>query len=127
MELKNVLLIDDDEAFNFLNRLVLNDNKINCDVHEALDGLAAMDYLEHLAECPDVILLDLNMPVMDGYEFLEQFEKYQKCIGISKIFVLTSSARDEDKAKSLKNKYVTGFFSKPLNNLHIQQILASCS
>ena len=125
MELKNVLLIDDDESYNFLSRIVFNDNKVSCDVHEALNGEAALHFLKNSMECPDVILLDINMPIMDGFEFLEQFEKYMRCAGTSNIFVLTSSGRDEDRVKSLENKYVKGFFSKPLNSSDVQQILTT--
>jgi CheY-like chemotaxis protein len=123
MELKKVLLVDDDEGFNFLNRIVFTDNKVSCQVDEVTDGSAALDYLEKTNECPDVILLDINMPVMDGFEFLEQFEKYNKCSSITKVFILTSSQREEDKEKSLGNKYVKGYFDKPLSSAHIQQIL----
>ncbi len=125
MELKNVLLVDDDEGFNFLNRIVLSDNKVNCTVHEATHGRAALDYLEKCPVCPEVILLDINMPVMDGFEFLEQFEKYAKCAKNTHVFMLTSSGRDADKLKSLNNKHVKGFFNKPLDDSHIQQILAA--
>ena len=123
MKLKNVLLVDDDEGFNFLNRLVFNDNQIDCDVHEAMNGKAAMDYLEKSQQCPDVILLDINMPIMDGFEFLERFEKYNKCS--HNIYVLTSSGREEDKIKSMANKVVKGFFNKPLTSQHVQQIMAA--
>jgi len=125
MALKKVLLVDDDEAFNFLNRIVFIDNHVNCQLDEALDGKAALDYLQQSEECPDVILLDINMPVMDGFEFLEHFENQNKCTGISKVFILTSSQRDEDRIKSLNNKYIKGYFDKPLNSSHIQQILAA--
>ena len=118
-----MLLVDDDEGFNFLNRIVFTDNKVICQVDEVTDGSAALDYLQQTNECPDVILLDINMPVMDGFEFLEHFEKYSKCSSLSKIFILTSSQREEDKEKSLGNKYVKGYFDKPLSGAHIQQIL----
>ncbi len=120
-----MLLVDDDEAFNFLNRIVFTDNKVNCQLDEVMDGKAALDYLEHTTVCPDVILLDLNMPVMDGFEFLEHFAKLGKCSQTSKVFILTSSMRDEDRMKSLKNKYVMGYFDKPLNSSHLKQILAA--
>lgn len=125
MELKKILLVDDDEAFNFLNRIVFTDNKVNCQMDEVMDGKAALDYLENNEECPDVILLDINMPVMDGFEFLEQFEKRHKCTDKSKVFILTSSQRDEDRIKSIKNKYVKGYFDKPLNSTHVREILSA--
>ena len=120
-----MLLVDDDEAFNFLNRIVFTDNNVNCRMDEVMDGKAALDYLQNSVECPDVILLDINMPVMDGFEFLEQFEKYSKCSSLSKVFILTSSHREEDRQKSLANKYVMGYFDKPLNSAHVKQILAA--
>ncbi len=123
-KLKKILLVDDDEAFNFLNRIAFNDSHINCQLDEVMDGKAALDYLEKSIVCPDVILLDVNMPVMDGFEFLEQFEKQNKCNNISKVFILTSSLRDEDRMKSLNNKYVKGYFDKPLTAVHIKKILA---
>jgi len=123
MELKRVLLVDDDEAFNFLNRIVFTDNKVYCQMDEVMDGKAAIDYLKSSEQCPDVILLDINMPVMDGFEFLEQFEQFNKCVSVSKVFILTSSHREEDRQKSLANKYVKGYFDKPLNSTHVKQIL----
>jgi CheY-like chemotaxis protein len=125
MELKKILLVDDDEAFNFLNRIVFTDNNVNCLMDEVMDGKAALDYLQQSNACPDVILLDINMPVMDGFEFLEQFENYSKCSAVSKVFILTSSHREEDRQKSLANKYVKGYFDKPLNSSHVKQILAA--
>jgi CheY-like chemotaxis protein len=92
---------------------------------EVMDGKAALDYLQNNEECPDIILLDINMPVMDGFEFLEQFEKQHKCTDKSKVFILTSSQRDEDRIKSIKNKYVKGYFDKPLNSTHVREILSA--
>jgi CheY-like chemotaxis protein len=124
MELKKILLVEDDVAFNFLNRKVLKENQVLCQVDEALNGKAALKYLANTDTCPDVILLDINMPVMDGFEFLEEFEKQRKCLNTSNIFILTSSNREEDREQSLKNKLVKGYFDKPLNKLHIEQILS---
>ena len=123
MELKKILLVDDDEAFNFLNRIVFIDSNIICRMDEVTDGKAALDYLEESSECPEIILLDINMPVMDGFEFLEQFEKQGKCTQRSNIFILTSSHRDEDRIKSLENNMVKGYFDKPLTAAHVKEIL----
>jgi CheY-like chemotaxis protein len=127
MIVKNILLVDDSQPFNFLSRVTLESYINGCLVHEALNGKTALDYLAHAGKCPEVILLDINMPVMDGFEFLNEFEKKSKCKAVSKIFMLTSSMREEDKLASLRNKLVVGYFEKPLSESHIKEILASFS
>jgi CheY-like chemotaxis protein len=122
--LKKILLVDDDKAVNFINRLVLQENDINCNIVEATDGQQALDHLEAHDECPDVIFLDINMPGMDGFEFLSALKNRDKCCNHSNIFMLTSSIREEDKARALSSGLVKGYFDKPLSNAHIKQILA---
>ncbi|MDB5283201.1 MAG: hypothetical protein JWO06_2276 [Bacteroidota bacterium] len=122
MDIKKILLVEDDQAFNFLNRMFLKSNEVDCQVDEALNGKAALDYLSATKECPEVILLDLNMPVMDGFEFLEQLKKRNKCSHASNVFILTSSALEEDRQISLSNQLVKGYFMKPLNKAHIEEI-----
>jgi len=124
MELKKILLIDDSEPFNFLNRSILKDNGITCVIDVALNGQEALNYLAATDTCPDVILLDLNMPVMDGFGFLQEYPKLAKCTNESKLFILTSSNREEDKIRATANKYVLGYFDKPLSYFHIQEILS---
>lgn len=121
---KRILLVDDDEGFNFLNRMILNDVIDNCSVSEALNGSAALEMLSNQKECPEVILLDINMPGMDGFEFLQEFEKHPECYGYTKIFILTSSLREEDKISALDHKSVVGYFDKPLSDSNIAEIIA---
>jgi CheY-like chemotaxis protein len=125
MALKNILLVDDDKALNFLNKIKLKENDIRCNVNEALNGRQALDYLNAQEDCPDVILLDLNMPELDGFEFLDEFEKGEIRCSETKIFILTSSLRDEDKTAALAHYSVKGYFDKPLSNEHIAQMLDS--
>jgi len=121
---RKFLLIDDDEGFNFLNRIILDSTVAGCQVDEALNGEAALALLSKQENCPDVILLDINMPGMDGLEFLEEFEKNNVCNGHSKIFILTSSSRDADRTNSMAHKSVAGYFDKPLSDAHVAEILA---
>lgn len=125
MKVKKILLVDDSQPFNFLTKQTLKKAIEGCQVDEVLNGQAAIKYLNAAADCPDVILLDLNMPVMDGFEFLREFEKRGKCLNNSKVFILTSSVLEEDKQAALANKYVKGYFDKPLGPEHIEKINAS--
>jgi CheY-like chemotaxis protein len=127
MSLKKVLLVDDDKALNFINRLTIQDHASDCHIAEALDGQQALDYLAALEECPDIIFLDINMPGMDGFEFLDEMERRGKCCDNSKIFMLTSSIREEDKSRAMSSELVKGYFDKPLSNEHIEEILAKAS
>jgi signal transduction histidine kinase len=84
-----VLVVDDDEAFRYIVRQFLSG--ANCLIAEAADGLQALDYLrEHN---PDVVLLDIAMPVMDGFEFLEQMSVAAPKV-TSSVVVMTSAMLD---------------------------------
>ena len=124
MQSKKLLLVDDDVAFNFLNRILLKTDSIDWEVDECLDGSAALNYVLNSGKCPDIILLDINMPIMDGFEFLEEFAKIDRCGNITKIFMLTSSMQDEDRTAAFKYPCVKGYFDKPLTIEHIKEIIS---
>lgn len=123
MSIKKILLVDDDKAANFLNRLTLKASHVSCAVDEALDGKHALNLLEQTGDCPDLIFLDINMPVMDGFQFLDEFDARGKCHGRCHIYVLTSSVRDEDRHAALGYEHVKGYFEKPLSPEHIKLAL----
>jgi CheY-like chemotaxis protein len=123
--IKKVLLVDDSAPGNFLSRILLKEYGLEALVDEVLDGASALEYILACEECPDVILLDINMPVMDGFQFLEEFEKRSKCVAHTKIFMLTSSQREEDKIVSLENKLVEGYFDKPLSKQHFDLMVSA--
>jgi CheY-like chemotaxis protein len=124
MAINKILLVDDDKAHNYLNRIILKDNQVHCAVDEALNGQQALDYIAATDDCPDLILLDINMPGVDGFQFLAEYERVRKCSDQSLIFMLTSSQRDEDKDKALSNRFVSGYFDKPLTTAHIRKMLS---
>src|ERR1700679_1449702 len=95
----DIMIVDDHPAFNQLTRLALRKAGIVCNIVELSNGRLALDYLDEEKKCPDVILLDINMPVMDGFDFLEEYCQYHKCLGKSLIYMLTSSAEEVDKEK----------------------------
>lgn len=118
-KLNSILLVDDDEPTNFINQIVIK--RLGCaeNVTAVKSGLAALDYLNTQEEkgnpLPNLIFLDINMPAMNGWEFLEEFKKlpdHQK----SKITIvmLTTSVNPDDHAKAISYKEVADFEIKPL-------------
>ena len=75
----NVLLVDDDRIFNLLSKKTLGNMDFIEEIHTALNGQEAIDlindYFQGAKTLPDIILLDLNMPIMDGFGFIEAFKK----------------------------------------------------
>jgi CheY-like chemotaxis protein len=125
---KNILLIDDDKIFNFLSEKTIASLGLVNQIHFATNGQQALDLLhqyEHgLIEMPDIIFLDLDMPIMNGYDFLREFRKLDIPNKSSIIIVvLTSSANPDDvrRAKELGIKY---YFNKPLSRNEIKDMIS---
>ena len=116
-----VLLIDDDEPTNFFTRLILEEVGFTDCIQVAQSGEEALNYLRKSQSgedpknfpFPDLILLDINMPAMDGWEFLDEYKKMEKA-NPSVIIMLTTSLFPEDKAKALGNPEIAAFENKPI-------------
>jgi CheY-like chemotaxis protein len=111
--MKKVLLIDDDKINNFLSTLNIKQTKIASVSKECLNGEEAIEYLNSTNDFPDLILLDINMPFMDGWQFLEIFQQTEKLIDIP-VYILTSSNYDVDMQRAMKYTSVKGYIVKPL-------------
>ena len=108
-----VLLVEDNETTNFINKIVLNKAGID-DINEVLNGLDAYNYL--LKNCPDLILLDINMPVMDGWDFLSALKAFRQKYNYNpKIYILTSSVDDKDYQEVIKITSVEDYLIKPID------------
>lgn len=125
--MKNILLVDDDSIFNFLSTKLLQRSGIAGEIHTAENGKQALDLLNSYyagnTSLPDVILLDLNMPVMDGFSFLEAFKrlKFPRKEKVSIVIVTSSSdARDMARAKQMG---VTHYLTKPLTEESLRKAL----
>lgn len=117
----NVLLVDDDEINNFISIKLIKKTLLNTDIKACLNGKFAINQLSEIHDkqpdlLPDYILLDINMPVMNGWEFLEEFERLKiDPEGKIKIYIVSSSVFSNDINKSRLFELVTDFISKPLN------------
>jgi len=110
--INKILLIDDDAAANFLSKELLESLKVAKEVEVAENCIRALKLLQQ-SNPADVIFLDIKMPGMDGFDFLEKLKALMPGKKI-KVFMLTSSVRPEDKLKAFAFKAVVDYFEKPL-------------
>src|ERR1700744_3462610 len=120
---KTCLLIDDNYIDNFVTRRILESSNFAESVIVSQSATDAIDSLRSGKVKPDVIFLDIRMPVMGGFEFLQEYDKLEidgkKAI---KIFMLSSSLDPTDLKKSGNNKYITQFVHKPLTQKTLDEI-----
>ena len=115
-----VLLIDDDKVTNFYNKRVVSKLDNFEEVNAVTNGQMALDYLNDskngLCKKPDLIFLDINMPAMDGWEFIEEYKKLDTTFTSSiKIVMLTTSNNPDDYKRSLTIESVDDYINKPLS------------
>jgi CheY-like chemotaxis protein len=127
----NILVIDDSEMDNYIAKQLLEKKRIADDITvatSAQDGLHYLDELQRTSKYfPEVILLDLSMPAMDGFEFMNIFSQYpRKLIDKCCIYVLSSSANPKDIRKAKRNRFVKDYFVKPLTSDKIETISKTC-
>lgn len=129
---QHILLVDDDDVTNFLSREMLRIYMSSPQIDTAVNGQDAIEYLKSRASdadsLPDIILLDINMPVMDGWDFLAEFDRIKQP-GFEKINIImfTSSVYYEDIDRAKTYASVKSIYSKPLDEEKIKEIIASCS
>lgn len=128
-KLTSILLVDDDDISNYITESLIKEMAISEEVAVVTDGRQALDYIENhelLSQHQTghiLVLLDLNMPVMDGFEFMEEYEKRPWRDKVS-VVMLTSSSNPKD-LKNLKNYPFAGYLQKPFGQSDIRQLLAS--
>lgn len=127
-KIKKILLVDDDDTSNFINKLVLKGMDISGEINVSTNGEDALNYL--IENCVNdsnklghtLILLDINMPVMNGFEFLDALKEHPElCEDDLKICMLTSSTNPED-IKRAKQYNIHGYLDKPLTAQKIKEV-----
>lgn len=133
-KVKHIMLIDDDEPTNFLHQIVIERADCCENILVFNDGREALHYLKSDENPkPDLLLLDIHMPKMSGWKFLEEYQKLaQKKTGTdekeglaSKLCLLSNSQCPHDKEAANSNDYVDRFLPKPLTEEHLSSLLCN--
>jgi len=109
-----ILIVDDDEISNYLTSATLRYVYEDAEIRTVFNGMQAMEYfLKNPERIPEVIFLDINMPIMNGFEFLDWYEN-SAFKGSTKICMLSTSVSMEDRERAGKYDDVVGYIEKPL-------------
>jgi CheY-like chemotaxis protein len=122
----HIMLIDDNPIDNLVNKQLIENGKFTELITVISEPLKALDVLKNSSEneLPDLIFLDILMPVMDGFQFLDEFEKLgSEATNRCKIVMLSTSDSFQHLNKANKNKFVRKFLHKPLTSEMMEAII----
>lgn len=127
--LKSILLVDDDEASNFLHSIFINKLELDVSVNTALNGQEALDFILNKGmdslPLPCMVLLDLRMPIMDGWQFMEMYRKQVPKVIKDKLKVVLVTISDDaaDKAKAEQDPHIVDYALKPLSDQTFKELI----
>lgn len=122
-----VMLVDDNDTDNFISRRIIEITNFAKNVEIKNSGKSALEYLDQNKEnpdkLPDYIFLDINMPIVDGFVFLYEFEKFNSYLrNKCNVIILSSSDNKRDIDKIVNNDNVIKFITKPLTENALEEI-----
>lgn len=125
-----VMLIDDNEIDNLINQKMIEAADIASNIYTHTGAKSAIEFLKNMENLevadrvlPDIIFLDIDMPLMDGFQFLDEFDKLTGVAkGKCRVVMLTSSINPQDMSKSKKYPYVKMYINKPLSHESLMKL-----
>lgn len=128
-----ILLVDDNPADNEFHSITIRRTDLCDQIKVVLNGEQALEYLKKTADTdngevfpkPDIIYLDINMPRMNGFEFLEEYNKLDEKMKVKALVILTTSMNPDDAVRA-KQLGATGFEHKPLTSKMVEDIVNKC-
>ncbi|SNY93590.1 Response regulator receiver domain-containing protein [Cohaesibacter sp. ES.047] len=119
MPMQTILIVDDDESDQFICQYTIRKFDASIKTISAYDGQEALGILRETT--PDAIILDINMPIMNGFEFLARYEAdFDHHVPV--VAMLTSSVLGKDQEQAMQYDFVRTFFEKPLTMDHLQKM-----
>lgn len=122
----NLLVIDDDEINIFIIKKIVAKTGYNVEMVSKNNGQLAIEYLKEVSDdkekFPHLMLIDINMPVLNGWEFLEAYDELNPALK-SDMYMLSSSVYENDIEKAKTYKTIKGFISKPLSIERLTELL----
>ena len=131
-ELDCILLVDDDEVTNYLSTILINKMEIDVHVEVAVNGMVALDYLTSAGKYktnnsypkPGLILLDINMPGMNGWEFLDAYNELDVSQKGKVVIAMLTSSNNTDDVDTALNKYnLPTYICKPLTLSKLGEVI----
>ncbi len=126
--MKRICIIDDDKIYQTIVLKHLERMAENCEFLSMEDGEDAITQIRHMIKenkpLPDLILLDINMPIMDGWDFLNEFRTIKNTLGKKiNIIIVTSSVDDRDMTKAQEYSEVSGYIVKPIVSSDLRKVI----
>lgn len=126
----NIFLVDDDQIYQFTAKKTLESMGLSGKISVFSDGQEAIQFIrEHLSsseKLPDVIFLDINMPVMDGWQFVEEYQKLQLSKKVA-LYMVSSSVDESDMKRSKDYGVIDDYIIKPVGRSRFEELLSLLS
>lgn len=128
---KHIMLIDDNDLDNFINEKLMQIHHYSEKIYVHTSAISALEFLKNLTTmddkwkelAPEVIYVDINMPIIDGFQFIELYKKtFEGMVPMPKLIILTSSLYLEDKEKAMELFHDIVFLNKPLSGETLKEL-----